>query len=332
MIVTLKQGASPDAVRAALTARGLWVDSAERDSEGGILHFVLGAHSAAVQPPEIASIEGVLSVTSSRSEHPLVDRQGPTVDVAGVSIGGDLPALVMGPCSVESEDQVSRIAERLSKVGVRLLRGGAFKPRTSPYAFQGHGRPALAWLRKAADAHGMRVVTEALSEQDAATVAEYADMVQVGSRNMHNYALLRAVGATKRPVLLKRGMAATVEEWLLAGEYLLASGASGVVFCERGIRSFDVSTRNLLDLGAVALLAHVHRVPVLVDPSHGTGRRDLIFPLARAALAAGAAGLMIETHETPGQAKSDGPQAVPLDQVPSLLRALDATDRSRGPR
>jgi 3-deoxy-7-phosphoheptulonate synthase len=177
-------------------------------------------------------------------------------------------------------------------------------------------------MRKAADLSGMRVVTEALSEADVGAVAEHADMMQVGSRNMHNYALLKAVGAVKKPVHLKRGMAATVEEWLLSGEYLLSSGATQVVFCERGIRSFDDATRNLLDIGAVALLAHVHRVPVIVDPSHGTGRRDMILPMGRAALAAGAAGLMIETHDTPGEAKSDGPQAVPLDQLGSLLRSF----------
>ncbi len=203
-----------------------------------------------------------------------------------------------------------------------FLRGGAYKPRTSPYAFQGHGEPALAWMRRAADACGMKVVTEALAEADVALVAEHADLVQVGSRNMHNYALLKAIGRTGRPVLLKRGMAATIDEWLHAGEYLLAAGAAGVVFCERGIRSFDDSTRNLLDLGAVALLAHVHRLPVIVDPSHGAGRRDLVLPLGRAALAAGAAGLMIETHDEPARALSDGPQAIPLAELGAMVREL----------
>jgi 3-deoxy-7-phosphoheptulonate synthase len=177
-------------------------------------------------------------------------------------------------------------------------------------------------MRRAADAHGMKVVTEALAEGDVPLVAEHADLVQVGSRNMHNYALLKAIGRTGRPALLKRGMAATVDEWLQAGEYLLAGGAAAVVFCERGIRGFDDATRNLLDVGAVALLAHVHRVPVIVDPSHGAGRRDLVLPLGRAALAAGAAGLMIESHDDPGRALSDGPQAIPMGEIGDLLREL----------
>lgn len=329
MIVSLTEKANPDLVRKSLISRGLWIDTVLRDAAGTIRQFSIASYSAAATVDEVAAIDGVASVTTSKSDHPLVDRQGPVVNVAGVTIGEGAPAFMCGPCSVESEDQVKRSAALLGAIGVPFLRGGAFKPRTSPYAFQGHGRVALGWMRKAADASGMRVVTEALSEHDAEAVAEHADMMQVGSRNMHNYALLKAVGATKRPVLLKRGMAATVEEWLLAGEYLLASGAAAVVFCERGIRSFDDATRNLLDLGAVALLAHVYRVPVMVDPSHGTGRRDLILPLGRASLAAGASGLMIETHDAPGEAKSDGPQAIPLDQIGALLRTL--SPKTEGP-
>src|SRR5262249_25945827 len=188
------------------------------------------------------------------------------------------------------------------------------------YAFQGHGEVALGWLRRAADASGMRVITEALSEADVPAVAEHADVIQVGSRNMHNYALLKVAGKTGRPVLLKRGMPATLDEWMQAGEHVLASGARAVIFCERGIRGFDDATRNLLDLGTVALLAHIHRLPVIVDPSHGAGRRDLILPLGRAALAAGAAGLMIETHDDPARALSDGPQAIPLSEMGALIR------------
>lgn len=323
MIVSLSEHANTESVKRELTARGLWIAGVLRDATGQVRHFSIAPCSSAVTLDEIASIEGVASVSSPKTDHPLVDKQGPTVTVAGVTIGeGATAAFMCGPCSVESEDQVKRAAERLGALGVPFLRGGAFKPRTSPYAFQGHGRVALGWMRKAADLAGMKVVTEALSESDVGVVAEHADMVQVGSRNMHNYALLKAVGSTKRPVLLKRGMAATLEEWLLAGEYLLAAGSTAVVFCERGIRSFDDATRNLLDLGAVALLTYVHRAPVIVDPSHGTGRRDLLLPMGRAALAAGAAGLMIETHDSPGDAKSDGPQAVPLDQIGALLRGF----------
>jgi 3-deoxy-7-phosphoheptulonate synthase len=226
-----------------------------------------------------------------------------------------------GPCSVESEAHAREAARRLSELGVLFLRGGAFKPRTSPYAFQGHGEVALGWLRRAADEAKLGLVTEVMAERDVAVVAEHADLVQVGSRNMHDAALLKAVGRAGRPVLLKRGMAATVEEWLCAGEYLLASGAPAVLFCERGLRSFDPATRNLLDLGAVALLAHVHRLPVVVDPSHAAGRRDLVRPLGLAALAAGAAGLVIETHDRPGEALSDGPQALSTAGLAELISA-----------
>jgi 3-deoxy-7-phosphoheptulonate synthase len=324
MIVSLKKGADPAAVLGALAARGLWVSQVERAENGAPLHYVVAQHSAIATPKDVASIEGVSDVTTAKSGVPLVERQGPAVDVGGVRVGArsPRPALMCGPCSVESEAQAFTMAAHLSKLGVAFLRGGAYKPRTSPYAFQGHGPDALGWLRRAADAHGMKVVTEALSEADAERVGEQADLVQIGSRNMHNYALLKAVGRTHRPVLLKRGMAATVDEWLQSGEYLLAGGAASVIFCERGVRSFDGSTRNLLDLGAVALLSHVHGLPVVVDPSHGTGRRDLVLPLARASLAAGAAGVMIETHDDPSRALSDGPQAIPLAELGGLLREL----------
>jgi 3-deoxy-7-phosphoheptulonate synthase len=324
MIVSLKANADPKAVLGALAARGLWVSQVERATQGGSVHYVIAPHSALASAAEVATIDGIEEVTTSKSPFPRVERHGPVVDVGGVRIEAlaPRPVLMCGPCSVESQEQASTIAAHLARHGVAFLRGGAWKPRTSPYAFQGHGAEALVWLRNAADAHRMKVVTEALAEADVAIVAEHADLVQIGSRNMQNFALLKAVGRTKKPVLLKRGMAATLEEWLQAGEYLLAGGAASVIFCERGIRGFDPSTRNLLDLGAVALLAHVHRLPVIVDPSHGAGRRDLVAPLAAAALAAGAAGVMIETHDDPAHALSDGPQAVPLADIGGLVEGL----------
>jgi 3-deoxy-7-phosphoheptulonate synthase len=262
----------------------------------------------------------VQQVVAPASAHPRVDAQPTIVDIAGVPVGrGADPVLMSGPCAVESQERIERIAARLAPQGVRFLRGGAYKPRTSPYAFQGHGEVALQWLRRAADAHGMRVVTEVMGESEVPLVAEYADLLQIGSRNMSNYALLKAAGRAGKPALLKRSMSATVSEWLQAGEYLLVHGASAVLFCERGIRGFDESTRNLLDLGAVALLAHAHGLPVIVDPSHATGRRDLVLPLARAALHAGAAGVMIETHDDPGRALSDGPQALHPEELSGLL-------------
>lgn len=319
MIVTLVPGSDADAVQRQLVGLGLWV---RRLAAGDVVQFYVEPGSARVDPDQLRSLGGVAAVASEPTPHPLVDAHRPMVEAGGATIGGATPVLMAGPCGVESEDRIHAIAERLGGLGVEYLRGGAFKTRTSPYAFQGHGEPALRWLREAADAAGMSVVTEALSPEQASLVARHADLVQIGSRNMQNSVLLRAVSSQGRPILLKRGMASTIDEWLLAAEYCLAHGAPGVVFCERGIRSFDVRTRNLLDLGAVALLAHVYGVPVVVDPSHATGRRDLIRPLSLAAVAAGAAGLMIETHPSPCDALSDASQALPLDEFDALAHDL----------
>lgn len=322
MIVTVADGADAAQVQRALIAKGLWVKPL-RTEGAAPRQFVVEPFSARVERAEVLAIAGVAGVSVPASEHPLVDAQPPVVEVAGARIGvGAEPVFMAGPCSVESQEQIERIAAMASALGVRFLRGGAFKPRTSPYAFQGAGVEALGWLRRAADRHGMKVITELMAAEDAAAVIEHADVVQIGSRNMANYALLRTAARGRRPILLKRGMAATVEEWLAAGEYCLLHGAASVLFCERGVRGFDSATRNLLDLGAVALLSQVHRLPVLVDPSHAVGRRDLIPALSRAALAAGAAGLLIEIHDQPGQALSDGPQALLPEQLRALLQAL----------
>lgn len=326
MIVTVAPGADAAQVQRELTRKGLWVRPLrERTPGGGPLQLFIEPHSAAVSRQELLAVAGVTEVAAPASSHPLVDAQPPIIELAGVPIGvGAAPVFMSGPCSVESEDQINRLAARLPALGVRFLRGGAFKPRTSPYSFQGQGEVALRWLRAAADRSGLLVVTELMGAEDTALVAEHADLVQIGSRNMANYSLLRTLSRTRRPVLLKRGMAATVDEWLSAGEYCLLHGAPAVLFCERGIRGFDPSTRNLLDLSAVALLAHVHKQPVLCDPSHAVGRRDLIPPLSRAALAAGACGLLIEMHDTPGEALSDGPQALLPEQLAELLRSCGA--------
>jgi len=325
MIITLTENADLEGVRAALADLGLW--TREFTGERGTNQFLVHAHSGRVERATLLALPGVADVSETPSQHPLVDALGPCVDVAGVAIGGDArPVLMAGPCSIESEEQIHTVARRLAELGATFLRGGAFKPRTSPYDFQGVGREALAWMRAAADAHGLRVVTEAMSESAMGAVAEMADLIQIGSRNMHSTPLLQAAGRTGRPVLVKRGMAATVEEWLAAGEYCLDAGASAVVFCERGIRSFDNRTRNLLDLASVALLRHVHQLPVIVDPSHGLGRRDLILPLSRAAMAAGASGLLVEVHPSPGTALSDGPQAVSFETAAALAAHL-GTDR-----
>lgn len=324
MIVTLREGADLNRVKHALAERGLWV----RPLLGGPhAQLLVEPHSAAVTRDALLAVDGVAGVSAPASEHPLVDAQPRTVRIAGVELGhGARPVFMAGPCSVESEVQIESLAARLAPLGVRFLRGGAYKPRTSPYSFQGHGPEALRWLRAAADRHGLGVVTEAMSEEAVDVVAAAADLIQIGSRNMSNFSLLRAAGRTRRPILLKRGMSATVEEWLSAAEYCLLHGAQAVLLCERGIRGFDPSTRNLLDLGAVALLSHVYKLPVLVDPSHAVGRRDLIPALSQAALAAGACGLLIETHDHPGAALSDGPQALLPEQLAALVQSCESRE------
>jgi 3-deoxy-7-phosphoheptulonate synthase len=229
-----------------------------------------------------------------------------------------------GPCAVESAEQLEAAARAARDGGAKILRGGAFKPRTSPYSFQGLGEEGLVLLRSVADRLGMAVVTEVLDTQAVAVVCEHADMLQVGSRNMQNTALLRAVGRQSRPVLLKRGMSATLEEWLLAAEYVADAGNENIVLCERGVRSFDPAARNLLDLSAVPLLRARTRLPIIVDPSHGVGVRSAIGPMALAAVAAGADGLIIECHADPGSAKSDGFQAL----APPEMVALGAQVRA----
>lgn len=324
-VVLVRRGADLAAVVSALQGLGLWTATVR--SRTGVALRVL-EHSARVDPATILQVQGVEDVLEAPSPHPRVDAQaglGVAIGEPGATAlrigGGQPPVLMAGPCGVESREQVREAAALVAAGGARVLRGGAFKPRTSPYAFQGVGQDGLSWLAEAAAAEGLLVVTEVLAEADAAAVAEVADLVQVGARNMQNYALLRAVAATGAPVLLKRAPAATIEEWLLAGEHLLAAGAGGVVFCERGVRGHDPSTRHLLDLGAVALVGPVLGQPVVVDPSHAAGRRDLVPALSRAALGAGADGLLVEVHPDPASARSDGPQA--LD--PATWRALART-------
>ncbi len=240
----------------------------------------------------------------------------------GATFGGETLALCAGPCSVESEEQIDATAAAVARAGANVLRGGAFKPRTSPYAFQGLGRHGLALLRGAADRHGLAVVTEVLDPRDVAMVAEYADMLQIGARNMQNFALLREAGLAGKPILLKRGFAATVDEWLMAAEYVLVEGNPQVVLCERGVRSFDSATRNLLDLSVVPLLAELTHLPVVVDPSHATGLARLVEPMSLAAIAAGADGLLVEVHPEPAGAASDGPQSLTFEQFASLTARL----------
>jgi 3-deoxy-7-phosphoheptulonate synthase/chorismate mutase len=244
------------------------------------------------------------------------------VDVRGAVIGGREPVYVAGPCAVENEDQLDAAARGLARLGVRFFRAGAFKPRTSPYAFQGLGERGLHLLRDAAARHGLRTVTEATSTENVDKVAELADVVQIGARNMYNYELLRAVGRTGKPVLLKRAFSATLDEWLNAAEYVALSGSEQIVLCERGIRTFGRETRSTLDVSIVPLARAASRLPVLVDVSHAAGRRDILAPLARAAFACGAHGVMIEVHPDPDVALSDAEQQITLEDFAALQRAV----------
>jgi 3-deoxy-7-phosphoheptulonate synthase len=262
-----------------------------------------------------------------RKPYQLVSREwkqeDTTFEVNGVEIGKDL-VMIAGPCAVENEEQIFTISEFLSKQNVRFLRGGAYKPRTSPYSFQGLKTEGLQMLRKAADRFEMAVVTEILSLDKLDELCEYADILQVGTRNMSNYPLLKALGKIKRPVLLKRGMSSTIEEWLLAAEYILSGGNEKVILCERGIRTFEKATRNTLDLSAVALVKQLSHLPVIADPSQGTGVRDLVVPMSLAAIAAGADGLIVEVHNQPAVALSDGEQSLYFDQFRNMLEPLKA--------
>jgi 3-deoxy-7-phosphoheptulonate synthase len=241
---------------------------------------------------------------------------------SGATFGGDEIAICAGPCGVESREQLEEAARGVAESGANVLRGGAYKPRTSPYSFQGLGEEALKMLRSAGDQYGLGVVTEVLDPRDVEKVTQYADMLQIGTRNMQNFALLREVGEARMPVLLKRGLSATVQEWLLAAEYILLGGNDNVVLCERGVRSFDVATRNLLDIAVVPLLEEMTHLPVIVDPSHAMGIARLVPPIAIASLAAGAHGLLIEVHPDPPNALSDGAQSLDCAQFEDLMRRL----------
>jgi 3-deoxy-7-phosphoheptulonate synthase len=244
------------------------------------------------------------------------------VDVGGVPIGGEEPVVMAGPCSVENEAMLLETARFVAARGARILRGGAFKPRTSPYSFQGLGEAGLRMLAAARDETGLKVVSEVVTPADVELVARHVDMLQVGTRNMQNYALLQEVGRAGKPVLLKRGMSSTVEEWLLAAEYVLSRGNRDVVLCERGIRTFETSTRFTLDLNSVPLVRELSHLPVVVDPSQGTGRWSLVRPMSLAAVAAGAQGLIVEVHPRPNEALSDGAQSLDFENFERLMREL----------
>jgi 3-deoxy-7-phosphoheptulonate synthase len=274
----------------------------------------------------LRTLPGVAEVVRISTSYKLVSRDNhpatSTVSVAGVPIGPDTFTLIAGPCAVETPEQTLEAAQMAKAAGASLLRGGAYKPRTSPYAFQGLGEKGLRILAEVRDEVGLPVVTEVVDAHDVDTVAQWADMLQVGTRNMQNFGLLQAVGGAGKPVMLKRGMNATIEEWLMAAEYIAQRGNLDIVLCERGIRTFETATRNTLDISAVPVVHQLSHLPVVVDPSHSGGRRDLVVPLSRAAVAAGADGIIVDVHPHPEQALCDGPQALVDADLEELARAV----------
>ena len=288
-----------------------------------------------VDAGRLEGLPGVLEVISVSHPYKQVSREWKEEDTVvtlpnGTRIGGDEIAIIAGPCAVESERQILQVAGELRGMGATVLRGGAFKPRTSPYSFQGLGEDGLRLLARAREETGMAVVTEALDPDGVSLVAEYADIVQIGARNMHNFALLRRAGQVGKPVLLKRGMSATIDELLLAAEYILHEGNPNVILCERGVRSFDTHTRNLLDLTAVPVIQKLSHLPIIVDPSHGTGIRAKVIPMARAAVAAGADGIMVEVHPEPTKALSDGSQSLFPEQFGELMDQIHVIAQAIG--
>ncbi|ERL03276.1 3-deoxy-7-phosphoheptulonate synthase [Mitsuokella sp. oral taxon 131] len=277
---------------------------------------------------EVGMMDGVEKTVRITEKYKLVSRnfhpEDTIVDVAGVKVGGNAIVVMAGPCSVESEEQLREAARAVKAGGARFLRGGAFKPRTSPYDFQGLADTGLKMLRKIADEEGLRVVTEIVDKDDIDLVGAYTDLYQVGARNMQNFQLLKALGKAKKPVMLKRGLSATISEWLNAAEYIMAGGNENVIFCERGIRTYETFTRNTLDLSAVVAVKELSHLPVVVDPSHGTGRWQMVRPMARAAVASGCDGLIIEVHPHPEAALSDGDQSLTPKNFNALMEELGA--------
>jgi 3-deoxy-7-phosphoheptulonate synthase len=294
----------------------------------------LTGNRGAIDPAAFENLPGVLEVIKVSHPYKLVSRefhpQDSVVSIGGVAVGGEHVVVIAGPCAVESKDQTLTIARCVKSLGADLLRGGAFKPRTSPYSFQGLGEEGLRILADAREATGLPVVTEVLDTAHVELVARYTDCLQIGARNMQNFELLKKVGQVGKPVLLKRGMAATLEEFLLAAEYLMSEGNPDVVLCERGVRTFTDFTRNTLDLSVVPAVERLSHLPIVVDPSHGTGRRDKVLPMSRASVAVGADGIAVEVHHRPEEALSDGPQALTPDMFGELMKEIRPIARAVG--
>lgn len=293
----------------------------------GELHTVIGAVGGKViDPRDIELLDGVKEVIKISSSYKLCSRifqpEDTVIDVKGVKFGGEYAGVIAGPCTIESEEQMDAVAQKLCSYGVKIIRGGAFKPRTSPYAFQGLGEEGLQIIRRVADKYGMAVTSEVMEISQIPLFEKYVDILQVGARNMQNFNLLKELGYVNKPVMIKRGLSATIEEWLMSAEYIMAGGNREVILCERGIRTFERTTRNTLDLCAIPVIKKLSHLPIIIDPSHGTGLRDKIAPMSKAAVAAGTDGLMIEVHDTPESALCDGAQSLYPEQFNELYGAL----------
>jgi 3-deoxy-7-phosphoheptulonate synthase len=325
MVVVMKDRASDAQVEAVIAHLvGLGMDVHRSSGASRVVLGVVG--SGKVDRDLVALMDGVHEVLRITEPYKLASRtfkaEDTVIPVGDLRIGGDEVIVMAGPCSAETDEQMQATAAAVKRAGAKVLRGGAFKPRSSPYSFQGHGEDGLRMLRSAADAHDLKMITEVMDASQIEVIDKYADIFQVGARNMQNFTLLRELGRTRKPVMLKRGIAATVEEWLLSAEYVLSGGNANVMLCERGIRTFETATRNTLDISAIPILKELSHLPVVVDPSHGTGRRDKVAPMARAAAAAGADGLIIEVHCDPDHAWSDGAQSMFPAQFERLMAEL----------
>ncbi len=327
MIISMKLGASKeqvDHVCERIEQFGYKVHSIRGEERVVIAAIGIGDVTPCLE--QLQAAPGVESAVAISAPYKLVSRQvqpeKTRIRVDGAEIGGDEFIVIAGPCSVESEKQLLTTAEAVARSGARLLRGGAFKPRTSPYDFQGLEEEGLKLLRKARQETGLSIITEVMSDRDVGLVAEYADVLQIGARNMQNYALLKTLGKAGKPVMLKRGLSSTIKELLLSAEYVVSHGNPDVILCERGIRTFETATRNTFDIGAVPVLAQLTHLPVVLDPAHATGKSSLIPPLAKASVAVGADGLMVEVHPCPEQAWSDGAQSLTFEAFEKMMAEL----------
>lgn|SRR5579884_1022616 len=327
MVIVMEEGATEEQILHVIDRLMKMGFDAHRST--GVRHTVIGAVGAKIDfdTRDLELIDGVKEVVRISAPYKLASRhfrpEGSVIELGkGVAVGGNQVIIMAGPCSIESESQIDTIAARVKELGALVLRGGAFKPRTSPYSFQGLGLPGLKMMRNAADKYGLLVISEVMDQTQIPAMFDYVDVFQVGARNMQNYNLLKELGKVSKPVLLKRGISATIEELLLSAEYIMSGGNYNVVLCERGIRTFENATRNTLDISAIPVIQKLSHLPIVVDPSHGTGRRDKVPPMARAAVAAGADGLLIEVHHDPEKALSDGAQSLYIKQFEQLMREL----------